>query len=84
MLFFRVAVAVAVLNAALLPVLARFSRRHSSSPSSPLALAWRSLRGSKADAAALKNPLQLLSAVEMALLFQVVLFAVYYMRAVGG
>ena len=31
----------------------------------------------------LKNPLQLLSAVEMALLFQVVLFAVYYVRAVG-
>ena len=28
----------------------------------------------------LKNPLQLRSAVEMALLFQVVLFAVYYMR----
>ena len=28
----------------------------------------------------MKNPLQLLSAIEMALLFQVVLFAVYYMR----
>jgi len=79
-LFFRVAIAVAVLNAALLPVLARYLAGPLIVAIIAVALAWRSLRGSKADAAALKNPLQLLSAVEMALLFQVVLFAVYYMR----
>lgn len=79
-LFFRVAVAVSVLNAALLPVLARFLAAPLIVAIIAVVVAWRSLRGSKADAAALKNPLQLLSAVEMALLFQVVLFAVYYMR----
>ena len=79
-LFFRVAVAVAVLNAALLPVLARFLAAPLIVAIIAVALGWRSLRGSKADAKALKNPLQLLSAIEMAALFQVVLFAVYYMR----
>jgi len=79
-LFFRVAIAVAVLNAALLPVLARYLAGPLIVAIIAVALAWPSLRGTKADAAALKNPLQLLSAVEMALLFQVVLFAVYYMR----
>lgn len=79
-LFFRVAVAVAVLDAALLPVLARFLAAPLVAVIVAVALAWRSLRASKADAAPLKNPLQLLSAVEMALLFQVVLFAVYYVR----
>ena len=79
-LFFRVAVAVAVLNAALLPVLARFL-------AAPLIVAIIAVALALAIAAriggrreALKNPLQLLSAIEMALLFQVVLFAVYYMR----
>ena len=79
-LFFRVAVAVAVLNAALLPVLARYLAAPLIVAIIAVALAWRSLRGSKADAAALKNPLQLLSAIEMALLFQVVLYAVFYVR----
>jgi len=79
-LFFRVAVAVAVLNAALLPVLARYLAAPLIVAIVAVAVAWRSLRASKADAASLKNPLQLLSAVEMALLFQVVLFGVYYMR----
>jgi uncharacterized membrane protein (DUF4010 family) len=79
-LFFRVAVAVAVLDAALLPVLARFLVAPLIVAIVAVVLAWRSLGGSKADADALKNPLQLLSAVEMALLFQVVLFGVYYMR----
>ena len=79
-LFFRVAVAVAVLNAALLPVLARFLAAPLIVAVVAVALGWRSLGGSQADAKALKNPLQLLSAIEMAGLFQVVLFAVYYMR----
>ena len=79
-MFFRVAIAVAVLNATLLPVLARYLAAPLIVAIIAVALAWRSLRGSKADAAALKNPLQLLSAIEMALLFQVVLFVVFYMR----
>ena len=45
-----------------------------------LALSWRSLRGSTPSPRTLKNPLQLRSAIEMALLFQVVLFAVFYLR----
>jgi uncharacterized membrane protein (DUF4010 family) len=79
-LFFRVAVAVAILNAALLPVLARYLAAPLIVALAAVGLAWRSLRSEKADAAPLKNPLQLRSAVEMALLFQVVLFAVFYMR----
>jgi uncharacterized membrane protein (DUF4010 family) len=79
-LFFRVAIAVAVLNATLLPVLARYLAAPLLVSVIAVGIAWRSIKTSKADAAALKNPLQLLSAIEMALLFQVVLFAVYYMR----
>jgi uncharacterized membrane protein (DUF4010 family) len=82
--FFRVAVAVAVLNAALLPVLARYLAAPFAVAVAAVALAWRSLRGSHSQPSALKNPLQLLSAVEMALLFQAVLFAVYYIRAWVG
>jgi len=79
-LFFRVAVAVAVLNATLLPVLARYLAAPLIAAAIAVGIAWRSRRASKTDAAPLKNPLQLLSAIEMAALFQVVLFAVYYMR----
>jgi uncharacterized membrane protein (DUF4010 family) len=79
-LFFRVAVAVAVLNAALLPVLARYVAAPFVAALIALGLAWRSLRSDKTEAAPMKNPLQLLSAIEMAALFQVVLYAVYYMR----
>ena len=79
-LFFRVAFAVAVLNAALLPVLARYLAAPLAVAVVAVALGWRSLRSATSDAAPLKNPLQLRSAIEMALLFQVVLFAVFYMR----
>lgn len=79
-LFLRVAVAVAVLNVSLLPVLARYLAAPFVVALVAVALSWRSLRGSHAKPSTLKNPLQLLSAVEMAALFQVVLFAVFYIR----
>lgn len=80
-LFARVAVAVAVLDASLLSTLARYLAAPLAAGVSILALSWRSLRATTAEPSPLKNPLQLRSAVEMALLFQVVLYGVHYMRA---
>jgi uncharacterized membrane protein (DUF4010 family) len=79
-MFARVAVAVAVLNAAMLPALARYVAAPAIVAVVAIVLAWRSLRGSQAEPTPLKNPLQLRAAIEMALLFQAVLFAVYYVR----
>lgn len=79
-LFMRVAVAVAVLNATLLPVLARYLAGPFLIALISVGLAWRSLNANHAKPSMMKNPLQLLSAVEMALLFQAVLFAVFYVR----
>lgn len=79
-LFLRVAIAVAILDATLLPTLARLVTAPFVVAVIAVALAWRSLRGSRAPASTLKNPLQFRSAIEMALLFQVVLFAVFYVR----
>jgi uncharacterized membrane protein (DUF4010 family) len=79
-LFFRVAVAVLILNASLLPVLARYVAAPLAVGVAAVLIAWRWLRGSNAEPAELRNPLQLRAAVEMALLFQAVLFAVHYMR----
>lgn len=83
-LFARVAVAVAVLDATVLPVLARYLAAPFVVSLVMLALAWRSLHREEVEPSTLKNPLQLRSAVEMALLFQVVLYAVHYMRAWVG
>jgi len=79
-LFARVAVAVAVLDATLLPVLARYLAAPFAVAILSLALSWRSLRGSKAGPSKLKNPLQFRAAIEMALLFQGVLFGVFHIR----
>jgi uncharacterized membrane protein (DUF4010 family) len=79
-LFLRVAVAVAILDATLLPVLARYLAAPFVAAIVALGLAWRSLHGSQVEPSKLKNPLQFRNAIEMALLFQVVLFAVFYMR----
>ncbi|HYE88691.1 MAG TPA: MgtC/SapB family protein [Vicinamibacterales bacterium] len=79
-LFFRVATAVAILNATLLPVLARYLWLPLAAAIVALALSWRSLRGTRAEPSKPKNPLQFRSAIEMALLFQAVLFAVFYLR----
>ena len=79
-LFLRVATAVALLDATLLPVLARYLVAPFVVALIAVGLAWRSLRGSQSEPSTMRNPLQLLSAVEMALLFQGVLFAVHYVR----
>lgn len=83
-LFFRVAVAVAVLHAAVLPVLARYLAAPFVASVLALLLAWRSLRGAKVEPTKLRNPLKLRAAIEMAVLFQVVLFAVHYVRSSVG
>jgi uncharacterized membrane protein (DUF4010 family) len=79
-MFVRVAIAVAVLEMSLLLPLARYLAAPFVVALAGVALAWRSLRGSTTEPAKLRNPLQLRSAIEMALLFQAVLFAVFYMR----
>ena len=83
-LFLRVAVAVAVLNATVLPVLARYLVAPFVMSVLALLVAWHSLRGARVEPTPLKNPLQLRAAIEMAALFQVVLFAVYYVRSSVG
>lgn len=81
---FRVAVAVAVLNASVLPVLARYLAAPLIAAAAATAMAWRRLRGSHAEPSTLRNPLQFRAALEMALLFQAVLYAVHFMRAWVG
>lgn len=83
-LFLRVAVAVTVLNAAVLPVLARYLAAPFLASLAALLLAWRSLRGAQVEPTHLRNPLQFGAAIEMAVLFQIVLFAVHYVRTSVG
>ena len=83
-LFVRVAVAVSVLNATLLPVLSWYLAAPFVAGLVALALAWRSMDGPRSAPSALKNPLQFRAAVEMAALFQVVLFAVHFARSWMG
>ena len=73
-----------MLNVAVLPVLARYVAAPLLVSVAAVLIAWRWLRGSHAEPAKLKNPLQFRAAIEMALLFQVVLYAVHYMRAWVG
>lgn len=80
-LFLRVGLAVALLNTAMLPALTRYLAAPLLVAMMALAMSWRSLRDTHRSTALLKNPLQFRSAIEMALLFQVVLFAVFYVRA---
>ena len=67
-LFIRVAVAVAVLNATVLPVLVRYLAAPFMASVLALLIAWRSLRGAHVEPTQLKNPLQLRAAIEMAVL----------------
>ena len=76
----RVAVAVAVLDASVLTELWKYLAALSIAALVAVVFAWRSLRGSSSEQPEPKNPLQLRNAIEMALLFQVVLFAVFYVR----
>jgi uncharacterized membrane protein (DUF4010 family) len=83
-MFLRVAVAVAVLDASLLWPLAAYLAPAFASGVIALALAWRSMRGSRGSKSELKNPLQFRAALEMAAVFQVVLFAVHFIRTRMG
>lgn len=76
----RVAAAVTVLDASVLPVLIRYLAPIALAALTALAIAWRSLRRSEAEKPEANNPLQLRNAIEMALVFQAVLFAVFYVR----
>ena len=80
MLFLRVAVAVAVLDATLLPALARYLVAPFAVSAIALLLAWRSLADKHSAPQTLRNPLQFRAAIEMAALFQAVLFGVHYVR----
>jgi uncharacterized membrane protein (DUF4010 family) len=83
-LFVRVAVVVAILNRTLIPDLAGYLVVPGLVALAAGALAWRSLRDTEGQATPLRNPLQLRDALEMALLFQVVLYGVFYMKAWVG
>lgn len=83
-LFLRVAVAVAVLNTALMPTLAGYLWAPFVAGLVALSLAWRQMDGPKSAPSELRNPLQFRAALEMAALFQVVLFAVPFARSWMG
>lgn len=83
-LFLRVAVAVAILDASLLSTLGVYLSAPFAAGLVALALAWRSMRGSHGSTSELNNPLQLRAAIEMAAVFQIVLFAVHFLRARMG
>jgi len=83
-LFIRVAVVVAILNRALLPQLAGYLLAPCLAALVALALTWRSVRDTKEQPTALRNPLKLQDSLEMALLFQLVLYGVFYMKAWVG
>jgi uncharacterized membrane protein (DUF4010 family) len=76
----RVAVVVAVLDASVLPPLSMYLAAFAVPALLALAIAWNTLRQSQTEKPAPKNPLQFRSAIEMAVMFQVVLFAVFYLR----
>jgi uncharacterized membrane protein (DUF4010 family) len=79
-LFLRVVIAVTILNATLLPEVVRYVAAPFVAALIAVALAWRSLRGATAEPEPLRNPLEFRNATEMALVFQVVLFVVFYLR----
>ncbi len=83
-LFLRVVVAVAVLNAALVQPLAWYLWAPFVAGLVALVLAWRQMDGPKAAPSELRNPLQFRAALEMAALFQVVLYGVHYARSWMG
>lgn len=83
-LFVRVAVAVAVLDAKLLPTLARYLVLPFAAGLVALAVGMGSMGRSTSTPSAAKNPLHFRAALEMAALFQVVLFAVHFVRSWMG
>jgi len=83
-MFLRIAVAVAILDASVLPTLARYLAAPFVAGIVALVVAWRSLRASREEPPSVTNPLQLRNAIELALLFQVVLYVVFYVRGWVG
>lgn len=79
-LFLRVVTAVAILDATLLPALARYLAAPFVTGLIAVGLSWRSLRDDHHDGGGVGNPLQLKNAIELTLLFQGVLYVVYYVR----
>jgi uncharacterized membrane protein (DUF4010 family) len=84
MLYPRVLLATAILNAAVVTPLARYLVLPALGGALVAALGMRQRDGEGLPAVVLRNPLQLGSALQMAALFQVVLMAVHLMRGRWG
>jgi uncharacterized membrane protein (DUF4010 family) len=84
MLYPRVLVATAILNAAVLPPLAPLLAAPAMVAALATALGARRPAAASAPDVAQRNPLQLAAALQMALLFQVVLMVVYLVRNAWG
>jgi uncharacterized membrane protein (DUF4010 family) len=84
MLYPRVLVATAVLNLPLLPMVARYIALPGLVAAIAVVAGLRSSRGDEAPASAIANPLQLTSALQLALVFQVVLMMVSVARDAWG
>lgn len=80
-LFPRVTLAVAVLNPSLVPTLLGYIAAPFAAALVALVVLSHSFGGHTDGESSMQNPLELRSALVMAALFQVVLFAVFYMRA---
>ena len=83
-MFVRVMIAVAILDVTLLPVLSSYLVAPFVVAAVAVLLSWRSLKDAHQPPRTFKNPLQFGAAIEMAVLFQVVLLAVYYVRRLVG
>jgi uncharacterized membrane protein (DUF4010 family) len=83
-MFVRVLIAVFVIDAAVLPALSYYLAAPFVAALAALLLSWRSLGDAHPSPRTLKNPLQFRAAIEMAVLFQVVLFVVFYVRNAVG
>jgi uncharacterized membrane protein (DUF4010 family) len=84
MLYPRVLVAVAILNAAVLPPLASYLAVPALLAAAVAALGARHSPTTDMAATSLRNPLQLVAALQMAILFQAVLMAVHLMSGLWG
>lgn len=83
-MFGRVLIAVAILDASVVPALAGYLAAPFAIALVAVLLSWRSLGDAPHPPRSLKNPLQFRAAIEMAVLFQIVLFAVHYVRNAVG
>jgi uncharacterized membrane protein (DUF4010 family) len=83
-LFARVLVVVTILDRTLVTTLLPYLAPPFIAGLLALALSARSMRSAKDANAPIRNPLQFRDALEMAVLFQIVLYAVFYVRAWVG